>query len=208
MKNIAMWDTTLRDGAQANGIAFSVKDKVNIAKALDNFGISYIEGGNPCSNPKDVEFFETMKSVHLVNSKLVAFGSTRRKACKVEDDSSVQALIDAGTDNVVIFGKSWDFHATEILEVSLDENLCMIKDTIGYLRDNGKTVFFDAEHFFDGYNSNPDYALTTLQTAIDAGAVGVCLCDTNGNTFPDEIFSITQMVKERINVLLILLFVV
>jgi len=200
MRNIAMWDTTLRDGAQANGITFSIKDKVNIAKALDKFGISYIEGGNPYSNPKDAEFFEIMKNVPLANSKLVAFGSTRRKSCIAEEDASVNALLNAGTDTVVIFGKSWDFHVTDILEVSLDENLVMIKDTIEYLCHNGKTVFFDAEHFFDGYKSNPDYALKTLTVAVEAGAVGICLCDTNGGAFPDEVYSVTVLVKEKFKV--------
>lgn len=200
MRTIAIWDTTLRDGAQANGIAFSVKDKVNIAKALDKFGISYIEGGNPCSNPKDAEFFEVMKTVALVNSKLVAFGSTRRKSCKAEDDPSLKMLLNAGTDTVVVFGKSWDFHVTEILEVSLEENLAMIKDTIAYLCANGKTVFFDAEHFFDGYKANPDYALKTLSAAAGAGAIGVCLCDTNGSAFPDEVYNTTKLVKEMLSV--------
>ncbi len=200
MKKIAMWDTTLRDGAQANGIAFSVKDKVNIAKALDKFGITYIEGGNPASNPKDAEFFETMKAIDLSCSELVAFGNTRRKNCCVDEDDSIKALINAGTDAVVIFGKSWDFQVTDILEVSLEENLSMIKDTVEYLVGKGKRVFFDAEHFYDGFKANAAYALKTLEVAIDAGCIGVCLCDTKGSAFPDEVYDITKVVCDRVDV--------
>ncbi len=200
MRVIPMWDTTLRDGAQANGITFSVKDKVNIAKALDKFGIAYIEGGNPYSNPKDAEFFEYMKSNPLAHAELVAFGSTRRKDSCVEDDSSVNALINAGTQTVVIFGKSWDFHVSQILEVSPEENLLMIKDTILHLCKCGKKVYFDAEHFYDGYKANPEYAVKTLLTAQDAGAQGVILCDTNGGTFPDEIYNITKAVKDIVSI--------
>lgn len=198
MKSISMWDTTLRDGAQANGITFTVKDKVYIANILDEFGIEYIEGGNPGSNPKDAEFFEYMKSHPLKQASLIAFGSTRRKYSRAEEDSSVSALVNSGTQTVVIFGKSWDFHVEHILEVSKEENLEMISDTIKYLCRCGKRVFFDAEHFYDGYKSNSEYAIKTLETAQKAGAAGLILCDTNGGTFPDEIYNITKTVSERL----------
>ena len=201
MKNIAIFDSTLRDGAQAAGISFSVNDKIKICKYLDNIGIKYIEAGNPGSNPKDQEFFERVKKeVKFYNSHLVAFGSTRRKNSKVEEDNNLLSLINAGTEYVCIFGKSWDFHATEILRVSLDENLNMIKETIEYLTSCGKKVIFDAEHFFDGFKHNKEYALETLKVAESAGAVAVCLCDTNGGCFPNEIYDIVKSVKENINI--------
>ncbi|MDD4690160.1 MAG: citramalate synthase [Eubacteriales bacterium] len=200
MRKVAIWDTTLRDGAQANGITFSVKDKVNIAKALDDFGVSFIEGGNPFSNPKDAEFFERMKSIPLKSARLVAFGSTRRKDLSAISDPAVKALIDSNCDTVVIFGKAWDFHVSEILEISLEEHLEMIKDTVEYLCKMGKQVYFDAEHFFDGFKSNSEYAISTLIAAQNSGASGVCLCDTNGGSFPDEVQSITKEVKDRISI--------
>ncbi len=199
MNKISIFDSTLRDGAQAAGISYSVNDKIKICKYLDNIGVKYIEAGNPGSNPKDLEFFERVKSeVKFYNSTLVAFGSTRRKGIDVKDDANVISLINAGTDVVCIFGKSWDFHATEILHVSLEENLVMIEDTIKYLKEHGKEVFFDAEHFFDGYKHNKEYALKTLKTAVDAGATTICLCDTNGGCFPDEIYEIVSDVKKNI----------
>lgn len=199
MKNIAIFDSTLRDGAQAAGISFSVNDKIKICKYLDNIGIKYIEAGNPGSNPKDLEFFERVKNeVKFYNSSLVAFGSTRRKGIKVEEDNNVLSLINAGTEVVSIFGKSWDFHATDILHVSLEENLLMIEETISYLRKNGKKVIFDAEHFFDGYKHNREYALQTLKTAEKAGASVLCLCDTNGGCFPDEVYEIVSDVVANV----------
>lgn len=199
MEKIAILDSTLRDGAQAAGISFTVNDKIKICKYLDNIGIKYIEAGNPGSNPKDLEFFERVKKeVIFYNSTLTAFGSTRRKGVKVEDDSNVKSLISADTKAVCIFGKSWDFHATEILHVSLEENLLMIEDTIKYLKSFGKEVIFDAEHFFDGFKHNKDYALKTLKTAENAGADVLCLCDTNGGCFPDEIYDIVSEVKKNV----------
>lgn len=201
MKKIAIFDSTLRDGAQAAGISYSVNDKIKICKYLDNIGIKYIEAGNPGSNPKDLEFFERVKNeVKFYNSTLVAFGSTRRKGVKVSEDNNVLSLISAGTDVVCIFGKSWDFHATDILHVSLEENLLMIKETISYLKDAGKEVMFDAEHFFDGYKHNKEYALQTLKTAEEAGATTLCLCDTNGGCFPNEIYDIVKDVLKNVSV--------
>lgn len=201
MKRIAIFDSTLRDGAQAAGISYSVNDKIKICKYLDNMGIKYIEAGNPGSNPKDLEFFERVKNeVTFYNSTLVAFGSTRRKGIKVSEDNNVLSLINAGTDVVCIFGKSWDFHATEILHVSLEENLLMIEETISYLKASGKEVFFDAEHFFDGFKHNKEYALKTLKVAEAAGATALCLCDTNGGCFPNEIYDIVSEVKKHVNV--------
>ncbi len=201
MKKIAIFDSTLRDGAQAAGVSFSVNDKIKICKYLDNMGIKYIEAGNPGSNPKDLEFFDRVKKeVKFYNSTLTAFGSTRRKGVKAEEDSNLQSLIAAGTDAVAIFGKSWDFHVTEILHVSLDECIEMIKDTILFLKKNNKEVIFDAEHFFDGYKHNKEYALRAIISAQEAGADCICLCDTNGGCFPDEIYNIVLDVKKYINV--------
>ncbi|WP_129600757.1 citramalate synthase [Anaerophilus nitritogenes] len=197
MKKITIFDSTLRDGAQAEDISFSVEDKLKIVKALDEFGVHYIEAGNPSSNPKDLEFFKRLKDVHLKNSKISAFGSTRRRDIPVEKDPHVQSLLNANTNTITIFGKSWDFHVTEIIQTTLNENLKMISETIIYLKSKNKEVFFDAEHFFDGYKNNPEYALKVLQVAIAAGADCVILCDTNGGTFPNEIFEITKIVKEK-----------
>lgn len=201
MNKIDIFDSTLRDGAQAAGISFSVNDKIKICKYLDNIGIKYIEAGNPGSNPKDAEFFERVKNeVIFYNSQLVAFGSTRRKNISVEEDGNVLSLLNAGTNYVAIFGKAWDFHATKILGVSLEENLKMIEETISYLTSKGKKVIFDAEHFFDGFKNNKDYALEVLKTAEKAGAVSLALCDTNGGCFPDEIYSIIKTVKENVTI--------
>ena len=169
-KKVDILDSTLRDGAQAEGISFSVADKLKIVKALDELGVAYIEAGNPGSNPKDIEFFEKIRTVKLKNSKLAAFGSTRRRGIKVEEDNNIQSLIGAGTPAVVIFGKAWDFHVTEIIKTSLEENLEMVKETIEYFKNRGKEVIFDAEHFFDGYKANPDYSLDVLKAAVDGGA--------------------------------------
>lgn len=197
MTRVFAYDSTLRDGAQAQGISFSVEDKVKIAQRLDDLGISYIEAGNPGSNPKDMEFFQRVAGLKLKHSKIIAFGSTRKINIGVEHDRNVQSLLDANTPAVAIFGKSWDYQVTDILRTTLDENLRMIGDTIAYLKRHGKEVVFDAEHFFDGYKANSDYALQTLQTAADAGADTLCLCDTNGGTFPSDIFAITGKVVSR-----------
>ena len=176
-KKIDIYDTTLRDGSQGEGISFSVEDKVKIARRLDAFGIDYIEGGWPGSNPKDIEFFERMKSVTLTHAKLAAFGSTRRPHRKAEDDPNLQQLLDAGTPVVTFVGKSWDFHVTEALRLPLEENLAMIADTVTFYKAHGKEVIFDAEHFFDGWKRNPSYAALCLDVALGAGVdciAGVC----------------------------------
>jgi len=198
-KKIAVFDSTLRDGAQGEGISFSVEDKIKIVKTLDDLGITYIEAGNPGSNPKDLEFFKKIKSVKLNNSKIVAFGSTRRANITVEEDKNIKSLVSAEVNTVSIFGKSWDFHVTDIIHTTLDENLRMISETISYLKNIGKEIVFDAEHFFDGYKNNGNYALKTLETAVCAGADCICLCDTNGGCFPDEIYNITKIVREKFN---------
>ncbi len=193
---VEILDSTLRDGAQGEGISFSVSDKLNIVKTLDEFGIDYIEAGNPGSNPKDLEFFENVSRMKLKNSKLCAFGSTRRKEVNAEDDSNIQSLLKANTPVTVIFGKSWDLHVKEILKVSLEENLDIVKDTVRFLKSKGKEVFFDAEHFFEGYMSNSDYSLAVLKAAYDGGADLLCLCDTNGGIMPDYIYNVTKTVRE------------
>ena len=193
---IDIYDTTLRDGSQGEGISFSVEDKVKIARRLDAFGIDYIEGGWPGSNPKDIEFFERMKSVTLTHAKLAAFGSTRRPHRKAEDDPNLQQLLDAGTPVVTFVGKSWDFHVTEALRLPLEENLAMIADTVTFYKAHGKEVIFDAEHFFDGWKRNPSYAAMCLDAALAAGVDCIALCDTNGGTLPDAITVIVEEVIE------------
>lgn len=197
MKQVEILDSTLRDGAQGEGICFSVQDKINILKALDKIGVKYIEAGNPFSNPKDIEFFEKASKLNLKNAKLCAFGSTRRKNMKVSEDENVVSLLKANTDVVAIFGKSWDLHVTEILNISLEENLLLVKETISYLKEHGKEVIFDAEHFFDGYSANPDYALSVLHSAVDGGADVLCLCETNGGTPPDVVLDVTKLVCDE-----------
>ena len=186
MKKITILDSTLRDGAQGEGISFSVKDKIHICQALDELGIQYIEAGNPGSNPKDMEFFQEIKKVPLKNAAVCAFGATRRKDTTCQQDAQVQSLLNAGTDIVVIFGKSWDFQVKEIIKTTLEENLLMIKETCAYLKQNGRTVFYDAEHFFTAYEQNKEYALQTLQAAVDGGAQVLCLCETKGGFMIDE----------------------
>lgn len=199
MKKITVLDSTLRDGAQAEGISFSVTDKLNICRALDELGVAYIEAGNPSSNPKDIEFFREAAEIKFKNAVLTAFGSTRRKNVTCEQDANLNALVNAGTAAVSIFGKSWDFHVTDILKATKEENLAMIGETVAYLKARGKTVIYDAEHFFDGYKNNPDYAMKTLEAAERAGADIISLCDTNGGCFPDEIAGIVQKVKEKVS---------
>ncbi len=197
-KKLTILDSTLRDGAQGEGISFSVRDKIAVCRTLDELGVGYIEAGNPASNPKDAEFFREVKGLKFLNSKLTAFGSTRRRGVTAETDPGVKALLAAETPAVTVFGKSWDFHATDILRVTLEENLDMIFDTVRYLTDCGKEVIFDAEHFFDGYKNNPDYAIKAIRTAEEAGAAAVCLCDTNGGCFPDEV---DKIVRAAVNAL-------
>jgi 2-isopropylmalate synthase len=194
MTKIYAYDSTLRDGAQAQGISFSVEDKVKIVEKLDELGISYIEAGNPGSNPKDLEFFTRVSELKLKHAKIIAFGSTRKVGIAAKDDNNLKSLLRANTSAVAIFGKCWDYQVTDILRTTLQENLNMIADTIRFLKAQGKEVVFDAEHFYDGYKADPDYALKTLAAAADAGADCLCLCDTNGGTFPDDIYAITKKV--------------
>lgn len=186
MRKIDILDSTLRDGAQGEGISFSVKDKIHICQALDELGVTYIEAGNPGSNPKDMEFFKEIKNVPLKNSKICAFGSTRRKNIKCEKDDNLKNLLAAETETVVIFGKSWTFQVTDILKTTLDENLLMIKDSCEYLKKNGRSVIYDAEHFFTAFMDDKDYAMQTVQAAVDGGADVICLCETKGGFMIDD----------------------
>ena len=198
-KKIAILDSTLRDGAQAEGISFSVSDKIKIVKALDELGVTYIEAGNPGSNPKDMEFFAQAANMQLTQAKLCAFGSTCRVGTPPQEDANIRSLLDAGTPAVSVFGKTWDLHVADILKTTLEKNLEIISDTIAYLKENGKEVIFDAEHFFDGYRANRAYALACVDAAQKAGADCIVLCDTNGATFPNEIGQITGEVAERLH---------
>ena len=198
MLEVQIYDTTLRDGSQGEGISFSLDDKIKIARKLDHLGISYIEGGWPGSNPKDMEFFQYMRDYAWENARLTAFSSTRKPGVNVKQDNNLKALLESGVAVTTIFGKAWDFHVLRALETSLEENLNMVRETITYLKDSGREVLFDAEHFFDGYKNNPDYALQVLDAASRAGADCLILCDTNGGTLPWEIEQIIRQVKMNI----------
>ncbi|MDA3793180.1 MAG: citramalate synthase [Elusimicrobia bacterium] len=197
-KKIFILDTTLRDGTQSEGISFSVEDKLKIAKKLDWFGVDYIEGGWPGSNPKDEKFFERMKEINLQYSKMTAFTSTRRKDVKVEKDKSLNKVIESGAAACCVFGKSWDMHVKTALKTTLDENLKMIEDSVRYLKETGIEVIYDAEHYFDGYFNNPDYALRTIKAAEAGGADYICLCETNGGRLPDEVASAVKKAKSEV----------
>jgi len=200
MQEVKLYDTTLRDGAQGEGISYSVTDKIRIAQELDKLGIHYIESGWPGSNPKDMEFYLKMARVRLKNSRLVAFGSTRRPHIKASADSNLKAFLKCQAKFVTIFGKTWDLHVKDVLKTTLDENLNMIQDTISFLASRGLTVFYDAEHFFDAYNANKEYGLKCLLAAIEAGAKAVVLCDTNGGTLTSGITKVVQEIRPQINV--------
>ena len=187
MERIALYDCTLRDGTQGEGIAFSVEDKIRIAEKLDELGIHYIEGGWPGSNPKDMDFFEAGKRLKLRHARLAAFGSTRRPGNRVSEDANIRALVKAETPVITIFGKSWDFHVQRALRTSLAKNVELIRDSVAYLKRHADEVIYDAEHFFDGYRANPDYALDTVRAAEAGGADCIVLCDTNGGSLPSEI---------------------
>ena len=197
-KAVTIYDTTLRDGTQGEGFSLSGLDKIRLAQRLDDFGVDYIEGGWPGSNPKDVEFFEEAKKLHLKHAKIAAFGSTRRKDTAVEKDQQIKLLIDAETPVVTIFGKSWALHVTEVIDTTLEENLAMIRDSVRYLTDANREVIYDAEHFFDGYKDDPEYALKTLEAAAEGGTRMLVLCDTNGGTLPEEVKEICSAVAARI----------
>lgn len=195
--HIQVYDCTLRDGEQAEGITLSLEDKLRIARLLDDFGIAVIEGGFPASNPKDIEFFERLRENPLRNAKLSAFGVTRRKDTHVEDDPVLESLISCGASVACITGKTWDEQVQRALQTTLDENLCMISQSVAYLKQHDLEVVFDAEHFFDGYKSNSDYTLQCVEAAISAGADIVCLCDTNGGSLPFEIEDIVRAVVSK-----------
>lgn len=198
-RKILLYDTTLRDGTQREGISYSSDDKLKIARKLDELGVRYIEGGWPGSNPKDAEFFERAKSLNLKYAKIAAFGSTRYKNTTCDADANIQALVAAETPVVTLVGKTWDLHVHKVLEADPEENLAMIQESVAYFKRLGKEVIYDAEHFFDGYKANSDYALMTVQVAADAGADTICLCDTNGGTMPWEIADIIKAVQARIS---------
>ncbi len=197
---IEIYDTTLRDGSQGVGINFSVSDKLRIAEKLDAFGVHYIEGGWPGSNPKDMEFFAKARARKFTRAKLAAFGATRRKGMRADKDQQVQMLLEAGTPVVTVFGKTWLLHVRHVLATSPEENLAMIADTVRYLKAHKKFVIYDAEHAFDGYKANPDYAISTWLTAQQAGADLVVLCDTNGGCLPSEIAEITGVARSKLTV--------
>ena len=194
---IFIYDTTLRDGTQGEGISLSCNDKLKIAQKLDEFGAHYIEGGWPGSNPKDAEFFARQSELDLKHAKIAAFGSTRYKNTTCAKDANIQALVAANTPVVTLVGKSWDLHVHHILETDPEENLEMISESVAYFKERGKEVIYDAEHFFDGYKANPDYAMLTLEAAVKSGADCVVLCDTNGGSTPWEVEEITKRVTTR-----------
>jgi len=200
MQRVYLLDSTLRDGAQGEGISFSVRDKLGICQALDELGVDFIEAGNPGSNPKDLDFFRQARELELKHATLVAFGPTRKKNINANEDQGLHDLLSAETETVVIFGKSWDFHVEKILGTSLTENLSMIRDTVSWLKDKGKRVLYDAEHFFDGYAGNPDYALATLAAAAESGAECLILCDTNGGRLPAFIEAATRTVVGKFGI--------
>jgi 2-isopropylmalate synthase len=194
---LEIYDTTLRDGAQAEDVSFSVEDKVRVAQQLDELGVQFIEGGWPGANPKDIEFFRMVKTMPFQHATIVAFGSTRKASNSARKDKNLQALLESGTQTITLFGKSWSFQVTDALGISLSKNLELIEDSVHYLRSKDRRVFYDAEHFFDGYKANPAYALQTIRKAIEGGAERVILCDTNGGTMPWEIREICRIVKQE-----------
>jgi 2-isopropylmalate synthase len=200
MTRIHIYDTSLRDGSQGEGVNFSLQDKLRITQKLDELGIDFIEGGYPLSNPKDFEYFQEVRKLTLRHARVAAFGMTRRKNVTPAEDTCLKALLDAGTSLVTIVGKTWDLHVREILGTTLDENLRMITDSVAWCKAAGREVFYDAEHFFDGYRHNPEYALQTLQAAQEAGATVLILCDTNGGTLPEELGEIVRTVRQAVRV--------
>ena len=195
---IAIYDTTLRDGSQGEGVNFSLQDKLLLTTKLDELGVDYIEGGYPLSNPKDFEYFQAMKGQPLKHAKVVAFGMTRRKKADAASDTGIKALLDAETPVVTIVGKTWDMHVRDIVGTDLEENLRMIADSVATCKAAGREVFYDAEHFFDGYKANPEYAIGTLQAAEKAGATCVILCDTNGGSLPEQVAERVRAVRQAV----------
>jgi len=203
MDKIKIYDTTLRDGMQAEGVSFSLEDKLAIARCLDQFGLDYIEGGYAASNPKEMQFFAEAAKLDLKNSKIAAFGSTRRADCSVCDDVSLNAILACKTPTATLVGKAWDMHVTEVLGCSLDENLTICAESVEYLKKRGLETIFDAEHFYDGYKNNPEYALKVLDAVAEAGCDVLVLCDTNGGSLPEQVYEITKIVCERFSTLII-----
>jgi 2-isopropylmalate synthase len=200
MTRIFIYDTTLRDGSQGEGINFSLQDKLRITQRLDDLGVDFIEGGYPLSNPKDFEYFQQVRQLPLKHARVAAFGMTRRKNSNPAEDTCLKALLDAQTSLVTIVGKTWDLHVTEVLGATLEENLSMIADSVAHCKQAGRDVFYDAEHFFDGYLHNPEYSIQTLLAAERAGAQVIILCDTNGGTLPDELGAIVDKVRQQVHV--------
>jgi 2-isopropylmalate synthase len=198
MTTIALYDTTLRDGTQAEEVAFSVEDKLRVAEKLDELGIGYIEGGWPGSNPRDEEFFQRAKGLKLKTARIAAFGSTRRAKLPPDEDPNLQALVASETPVITIFGKTWDFHVREALRIELEQNLTLIEDSVAYLKKYADEVIYDAEHFFDGYKNNPDYALETIKAAASGGADCLVLCDTNGGTLPSQLRLAVRAAKQAV----------
>ena len=200
MRLVEIYDTTLRDGTQGEGISFSAEDKVKIALRMDKMGFHYIEGGYPGSNPKDMEFFRQIRRHTLQRARITAFGSTRRPQMEAHADDNLNSLINSGVSTVTIVGKSWDFHVTHALNTTLEENLAMIRDSVAYLRSKGIEVIYDAEHFFDGFTANSEYTLSTLRAARDGGAKMLVLCDTNGGSLPGRIREVTALIIRELGV--------
>ena len=198
MPDLFLYDTSLRDGAQMEGISYSVEEKLAITRRLDELGVHFVEGGWPGSNPKDAEYFARVRDLPLRNAVVSAFSSTRRANTRLQDDSNIQALLEARTAAVTFVGKSWDLHVTRVLNTTLDENLAMIGESVAFMRQQGKRVFFDAEHFFDGYRANPAYALQSLRAAADGGAEALVLCDTNGGILTDELVAAIRRVQQEL----------
>jgi 2-isopropylmalate synthase len=198
MRTIEIYDTTLRDGTQGEGVSLSLHDKLQITRRLDEIGVDFVEGGYPLSNEKDTEYFQRVRELPLTHARICAFGMTRRKGISAAEDPGMRALLDTQAPVCTIVGKTWDFQVTQVLGVSLEENLAMIADTIRYLTEAGREVFYDAEHFFDGWKANPEYARQTIQAAARAGAKVVVLCDTNGGSLPDEIAELTRCARESL----------
>ena len=199
VKTIQIYDTTLRDGTQGEGVSLSLEDKLQIARRLDEIGVDYIEGGYPLSNEKDEQFFQQVQELGLKHAKVCAFGMTRRRGVEAAEDPGMLALRDSGAPVCTVVGKTWDFHVTEVLRVSLEENLQMIADSVRFLVDEGREVIYDAEHFFDGWKANPEYGRQTIRAAAEAGATLVALCDTNGGSLPEEIAELTKAAVEVVS---------
>src|SRR5690242_3350831 len=198
MKSVQIYDTTLRDGAQGEGVNFSLQDKLLIARRLDECGFDFVEGGYPLSNPKDAEFFQRIAKEPLKHSRVCAFGMTRRRGVKPADDPGMKALVESQAPVVTIVGKTSDFHVLQVLQVSLEENLAMIAETVDYFVKLGREVIYDAEHFFDGWKANPEYAAKAIQSAANAGASRIVMCDTNGGSMPEEVARIAKEARATV----------